>query len=157
MYMYIYIYIYVYYVYRLQTHIYIIYEIYKHTTYTYIYTYVYIYIYINTHICIYIQVTLTLKLTFYSCFKEFSSDEYYIYVHIYKLYILYIIKSSHDSKTQKICNISVSKTALSIVYAWSQATGVKQLLCWLVYIYTIYMLNFYASYIKNFRKIYIYI
>ena len=136
-------------------HIYIQYMKYINIQHTHIY--IHMYIYINTHICIYIQVTLTLKLTFYSCFKEFSSDEYYIYVHIYKLYILYIIKSSHDSKTQKICNISVSKTALSIVYAWIQATGVKQLLCWLVYIYTIYMLNFYASYIKNFRKIYIYI
>ena len=118
-----------------------------------IYIYIYIYI-INTHIHIHIgiQVTLNIRPTFYSYFKEFFSDKYYIYVHIYKLYI---IKSLHDSKIRKICNASVSKAALSIVNVWSQATGTKQLLYWLVYIYILCII--YYNYILYIYHLYIYL
>ena len=103
-----------------------------------------------------------------------------MYICIYKhIYNTHIIKCWHDSKIQNICNISVSKIPLSVVYVWSQATRVKcQTTFMLVgmniyiyiyiyiymytYIYTyiyityiyLYMPNFYASYIKHFRNIY---
>ena len=55
-----------------------------------------------------------------------------IHKHMYKLHI---IKSSHQSKIRKICNLSVSKTALSIVYVWGQATGVKRLYYMYMYLH----------------------